>query len=182
MICGKIWGAPRDGKTPGLVPRFTARPDDGELAGGALLAVPRALATQGDGPRPAGMLPAPPRARGRQDQAPRVGPTPTLDLAALLVPKASAGNASTKRDFHGPAVTLLRAEGRHAQGEGGSENRRDRRRLARAGRADPGGHGAPAHDHAAEAAWKPRLPQALPGLDGGPGFAGVGLPAAPLAG
>jgi hypothetical protein len=183
MICGKIWGEPRYGKTPGHVQRFTARPDEVELAGGALLAVPRARATQVDGPRPAGRLQEPQRARGRQDQAQRVGPHHTRDLAALILSKASEGRAIPNRDFHGPPVTILREDGRHAQGEIGSEKRLDRRRrLARAGLADPCGHGAPDHDHAAETAWKHRRPQALPGWDCGRGFAGVGLPAAPFAG
>ena len=107
MICGKIWGEPRYGKNPGHMQRFTARPDDVELAGGALLAVPRAIATQVDGPRPAGMLHEPQRARGRQDQAQRVGPNHTLDLAALILPKASEGIAITNRDFHSPPVAIL---------------------------------------------------------------------------
>ena len=134
MIFGKSWGEPRYGKNPGLVQRFAARPDEVELAGGALLPVPRAIATQLEGLGLAGLLHEPQRARRCQDQAQRVGSHDALDRAALILPPAREGVAIADRDFYGPAVAILRQDDCQGQREVGGEKRLDRRRwLAVAG-------------------------------------------------
>jgi hypothetical protein len=99
------------------------------------------------------------------------------------LPKAREGIAIAQRDFNGPALPIVLEDILRAQREvGGEEGLDGRARLARAGRSGPRGRGAPDQHHADYAPGEHRVPQALPGLDQGPRFRGMGLPAVALAG
>jgi hypothetical protein len=86
-------------------------------------------------------------------------------------------------DLHGPPVTILGEDGFQTQRQVGGEERFQRRgRLALPGLTGVSPGGAADHHDAQQVDGQHRRPPPVPGVDCGPGFAGVGLPAAPFAG
>src|SRR5215831_14859430 len=177
LFC-KIWGEPWYGENAGLVEGFLARPDDIELAGGALLPVPRPIAVEIEGVGPANLLDEPQCACRRQPKAQRVSPDDPWQLPTLLMTQPIKGIGVTNCDFDGPAVSILLQHVLHVEGEiRGEEGLDGGRRLVSAWRLAPLPRGAADRHDPYQPAGQHGVPQAHPRLHLRARFAGMGEPA-----
>ena len=177
IIFGQFWGEPWYRKNSGLMESLPTCLRYIELTGCYFLSVPGTVAAQRYTCAAIYVGNEPQRACRYQDQTQRVGPDDALPLAALVLPQPGESVTVTDGNFHGPAVVILAHDLSRAQGEIGGEKGFDSGGWFSVARLFRGGGARTSqHDDPHEASWQDGVPQAIPGLDLGARFAGMGRP------
>ena len=117
----------------------------------------------------------PQRASCRHDQTKGIGPDEAWPFATLILAQTIEGPRIADFDFHGPAVAILVQDVVGTQGKIGGEQGFDGWGWFSLPRLFGGEFArTPQHDDPHEAPRQHRMPQAIPGLNLGARFAGVG--------
>ena len=173
----KIRSEPWYGKNAGLVEGLPTGLRHVELTRRHFLPIPGPVVAQRHTYATLNVSNEPQRACRCQDHTQRVGPDDALPLAALILPQPRKGVTVTDRNFHSPAVAIRAHDLVRAQSEVSSKKGFESRRWLALARLFGGGDAwTPQHHDSHEAPGQHRVPQAIPGVDLGPHFAGVGRP------
>ena len=177
MIFGQSWGAPWEGKNPGLVQGHTTGPHHRPLTGGYCLSVPGSIPAQRERRATRDWVDQPPRACRRPDHTDRVGAEAAWPLPALILPKAIDRVGVAHGTCYCPAGARLAPAGLGAHRQsGGDKGCHGGGRFSLPGPCG-GALTRPSPDHnPPEAPRQPRVPQSTPGWYLGACCTGVGRP------